>query len=140
MHQKTPFTIILIILRRNTSTKASIIPRQRDDLAEDADRVGIDRLHFRVFGLEAVAAVLLEEALDRGFVVDHGDDDLAVFGVLALFDDDDVAVQDADVAHTFALDAKRKERARVKVLFGGIVDEAVEVLDRQNRRAGGDLS
>ena len=42
---------------------------------------------------------LVEESLDGGFVLDQGDDDLAVAGRLLRLDDDEVAVEDAGLLH-----------------------------------------
>src|SRR4051794_237949 len=60
----------------------SILADDADQDAEDVDLVAIDRLHRLVGGLEADAALLAEEVLERGLAVVVADgDDLAVAGL-----------------------------------------------------------
>ena len=44
-------------------------------------------------------AVLLGECFDGGFAINHGGDDLALFGVLLGADYDVIAIADRDINH-----------------------------------------
>lgn len=75
----------------------------RDDLACDNDVFSHDDgFHAGVFGLQANMVALLEEALDRGAVVDDGDYDIPVRSGGLFFDDDVIAVVDAYLDHGVA--------------------------------------
>src|SRR5579862_4864617 len=70
-------------------------------------RIEQDRLHRRVGRLQADAAVLAIELLERHVgAADERNHHLAVVGGLAVFDDDEVAVADLLVDHRVALDAQ----------------------------------
>ena len=71
------------------------------------DGIEEDRLHRRVGGLQANAAVVAVELLQRDVrAADERDHHLAVVGRLAILDDDEVAVADLLVDHRVALDAQ----------------------------------
>ena len=74
------------------------------------------------------------QPLDRGFVIDHGHDDLAVVGRGLAADDGDVARQDARADHAFAAYAQGEQfgpggrRRNRQVAF--------RIFDRRGQRAG----
>src|SRR5438128_5701477 len=79
-----------------------------DEHAQDAGvRLGIDDngLHLAVGRLQANVVLLLVEALQRYFAVDHGDDALAVGRFALLADDDIIAVGDVVLDHRLAAHA-----------------------------------
>ena len=54
-------------------------------------------------------AILLGESFDCCFAVDHGCDDLALFGVLLGTDNDIVAIADREINHGVADDLEEEE-------------------------------
>src|SRR5918995_1493792 len=88
-------------------------PEDADDLAEDADVAGVDRLERRVLGLETDPVGLAVEGLDRRLVrrlvvAGERDHDLAVPRRVLAAHDDDVAIEDPGLDHRVAADAQEE--------------------------------
>ena len=113
--------------------------QHRDDLAEDLGVVAQDRLEVGVAGEQPGVAVALAEDLDRGLVVEHGRDDLAVLRRLLLTDDDPVAVADRGVDHRLTDDLEHEQLALADELAGERED-LVDLLLGGDRDAGGDAA
>ena len=75
------------------------ISHQTNDFAEDGHVVEDKIFHVIVFGVKNKFAVALVKALDRGAVVDEGDNDFAVFGDGLFFDDNFIAAEHAYLFH-----------------------------------------
>src|SRR5690606_30332261 len=96
-----------------------------------------DRLEFGVLGQQLDLGSLPAPALDGDVVADPGDDDLAVADFLGSLDGEQVAVEDAGVAHAHAPDPKQVvgglgEQRRVDGVAG------FDVFLGEDRAAGGD--
>src|SRR5690606_7336490 len=94
------------------------VPDDRQDapLNVTVRRIDVNRLHRRVFGLQANAVVFMEEALERRLaaLVQPDRHHVAVFGIVLLAEDDNVAVADHGVDHRVALHAQREDLRRVR--------------------------
>ena len=84
-------------------------------------------------------AVLLGECFDRGFAIDHGGDDFALFGVLLGTDHDKVAIADGQVDHGIANDFEQEEFALTDQGLGERVD-LFDVLFGGDWTTGGDTA
>ena len=91
-----------------------------------------------VGGLEADVVPLGVVALHRRLVVDHRDHDVAAVGVQLLAHEDEVAVEDAVLDHRVALHPQREHLARLPDEEAVDLDRVLDVLDGEQRRAGGD--
>lgn len=112
----------------------------RDDLACDNDVLSHDdRFHAGVFGLKTNMVALPEEALDRGAVIDDGNYDISVCSGGLFFDDDIIAVVNADLHHGVSA-YLQKERAGVSDDFCRKGDCLGDVLFGEYRKACGDVS
>ena len=67
-------------------------------------------------------AVFFGECFDGGFAIDHGGNDLALFGVLLGADHDKVAIADGEVDHGIAYDFEEEELALAHEGLGEWVD------------------
>ena len=85
-------------------------PEKSGHTAKNRWVVCVDGFHRVVLWLKANSILLAIEGLDRGGVIDERNDDLSVVGIMLLFDDDVVSVEDARIDHRFAADAE-DERA-----------------------------
>jgi len=56
-------------------------------------------------------AVLFGECFDGGFAIDHGCNDLALFGVLLLANDNKIAIADSGIDHGIAFDLEHVDIA-----------------------------
>lgn len=114
--------------------------KHRDDFACNNDVFPHDnRFHAGVFGLKANMVAFLEEALDRGAVIDDGDYDISVCSGGLFFDDDVIAVVNADFHHGVSA-YFQKERAGVSDDFCRKGDCLGDVLFGEYRKACGDVS
>ncbi len=115
-------------------------PQQGCDLAEDFDILAHDDgLEKIVFRLQANGAVFAVIPLDGGLVLDHRDDDLAVFSRLLLAHDDVIAVENAGVDHAGALDGEDEVFAFAQQ-FDRQHHLLVDFLQRGDRVSGGDMA
>ena len=78
--------------------------------------------------------------LDCCLVVDLCDDDFALLGALLLARENQVAVEDARVDHGVALDAECEDVATAGEEVAVDGDRSLEVLDGEDRLAGGDAA
>ena len=93
-----------------------------------------------VGGLERDRGAAAAEALERRLLlVDQGDDDVAGVGDLGAAEQRDVAVEDAGIDHGIAAHFQR-EMIPGREQVGRHVDGVAAVLDRLDRRAGGDAA
>jgi len=120
-----------------------VLPVDADHDADDVDRaeVGapdVDRLHRPVGRLEADDVPLREVALDRRLPLDHRDHDLAALRGRRLLDEHVVAVVDAVLDHRLADHAEREHLAVRADEEAVDHDRVLDVLDREQRLAGGD--
>src|SRR4051812_25645089 len=103
-------TSFLGVLCVSAVNRLSVIRAEdADDDALHAAAVGVDDagFHRAVGGLEADLAAFAVEALERGLAgVEEGNDLLAVAGVFAAFDDDEIAVAEVVFDHRFAAHAE----------------------------------
>ena len=93
----------------------SVFADQSNQPPLDVDLIGSEdaRLVFRIGGFECHRRPFLAQPFQRRFfLVDQGDDDVAVVGCVLAADDDDVALVDAGVDHRVALNFERKMFAR----------------------------
>ena len=82
--------------------RSTVGPIETDHFAEDGELVTVNGVHVVVLRLEAETVRLFVEGLDRGLVLEEGDDLVAVFGIRGLLDEDDVPVQDAGIDQRFS--------------------------------------
>jgi len=100
----------LVIPRRRDRFASAQIPENADYFAEDADMVVAQRLHGRIFRLQADMIPLHIERLDGRFLIlGHGDDDIAVVRRLLLPDNDVIPVVNAGFDHAVADDGKHED-------------------------------
>lgn len=113
--------------------------------AEDADQdaldfdvfVDIDGIHGGIGGLQAHAAAFFEETFESGLaVVEQGDDDFTITGLLATFDDDVIAILNVVFDHGVALDAQ--DVGAVAGVEEGFEIEGFAIFDGFDGLAGGD--
>ena len=116
-----------------------IIAHQADDLAENCDLVNNDRCKRVVLRLQTEVAVFFVEGFDRCFVVDQGNDHIAVFRDRRTFGDDDVAVEDPGVQHAFTADMQG-EQGLILGSVAGIGYVGFHLLHSKDRQTGGDSS
>src|SRR6266571_4564021 len=121
---------------------SSISPEQPDQLALNLHAIWRQDAHLvaGVGGLERDRGAAAAEALERRLLlVDQSDDDVAGVGGFGAADERDVAVEDAGVDHGIAAHFEREMIAGRKQV-GRHVDGVAAVLDRLDRRAGGDAA
>ena len=58
-----------------------------------------------------MVAVLFGECFDGGFAIDHGCNDLALFGVLLLADHNEIAIADSGIDHGITFDLEHVDIA-----------------------------
>ena len=105
----------------------------------DFARIDDDRLEIRVLGNQFDKAAAMLQALDGDFLVEPGDDDLAVARLVGLVHGEQVAVEDAGIDHRQAAHLEQVIGARAEQLGIQRV-AALHVLDGEDRRAGGDAA
>src|SRR5581483_8720243 len=119
-------------------------------VADDADRdaldgerlapqVDLDRLEFRVLRQELDRMAAASQALDRHFVSQAGDDDLAGARVVRAVHREEVAFDDAGVAHGHAAYAQQVVRPR-REQVGVHLIAPLHVLLGEHRAARGDTA
>ena len=73
-----------------------------------------DSFEVRVFGKQLDDIPGPPKTLDRHFIAQTGDNDLAIFGLPGLFDGQQITIHDADIAHTHAADFEKVVRLLLK--------------------------
>ena len=110
-----------------------------DQVAQNLYVFGVDGFHGAVFGLQTDSVFLVIDALYGGFVFNHSNNDIAIFGVVLLSDDNDVAVKNACFDHAFALYAKGKHVALAQEVLGHY-KIVLDVFRGENGLAGGNFA
>src|SRR6266566_7511733 len=121
---------------------SSISPEQPHQLALNLHAIWRQDAHLvaRIGGLERDRGAAAAEALERRLLlVDQGNDDVAGVGNLGAAEQRDVAVEDAGIDHGIAAHFQR-EMIPGREQVGRHVDGVAAVLDRLDRRAGGDAA
>ena len=91
----------------------------RNDFSQNQQLVFYDDgSHGGIFGLETEVTVFLVVGLDGSLIAYQRDHDLAVFGNVLFFDQDDIAVHNADANHTLALDLDGNELLKHQLSAG----------------------
>jgi len=110
-----------------------------DREAVGAARIDFDRFEVGIFRQQQQAPVPVLQTLDRDFVIEPCDDDAAIPGSLRAMHGEQVAVEDAGIAHAHADDAQQEigtwpEQRRVD----GVV--RFDIAFGHDRAAGGNAS
>ncbi len=90
----------------------ALFPIEPDESPEDAldNKIvgGNEILVLRVFSFEKSCFLADDEALEGHFAIDGGGDNVSIAGLAAVFEDDEIAIEDARAGHGVATNFKRE--------------------------------